>query len=93
MGCLRGAPCFVDGLECGLSVTDGLHSHNRSSAAVTCGRLIDQRPDLLLNCRQLSTLVTNERPSTALGRPGRALVCEHRIRRSIQNSVRKGRTD
>lgn len=36
---------------------------------MTCGRLIDQRPDLLLSCRQLSTLVIVERPSTAPGRP------------------------
>ncbi len=39
-------------------------------------RRIDQRPDLLPSCRHLSTLVTTERPSTARGRPGRALVCE-----------------
>lgn len=41
---------------------------------MTCGRLIDQRPDLLPSCQHLSTLVTIERPSTARGRPGRALV-------------------
>jgi len=41
---------------------------------VTCRRLIDQRPDLLLSSGHLSALVTIECPSTARGRPGRALV-------------------
>ncbi len=46
--------------------------------------LAAQRHDLLPSCRHMSTLVTIERPSTARGRPGRALVGEHRIRSSIR---------
>lgn len=38
------------------------------------GRLLDHRPELRRDRRQLSALVTNERPSTAPGRPERALV-------------------
>ncbi len=50
-----------------------------SSAAVTCGRLLDQRSDLLPSCRHLSMLVTIERPSTARGRHGRALMSLDRV--------------
>ncbi|KUN48133.1 hypothetical protein [Streptomyces olivochromogenes] len=38
--------------------------------AVTCGRLLDQRPDLLPSRRQLPTSSTNERPPTAQAGPG-----------------------
>ncbi|EFE66217.1 predicted protein [Streptomyces viridosporus ATCC 14672] len=50
---------------------------------ITGGRLVDQHSDLLLSCRRWAALVIVERPSTARGGPGRALMREHRIRSSI----------